>query len=194
MQQKTRILLASSIAVLILTLVGVTKLAIPHLQNKARLKLQSWVKNAPVDLTFDDVKILWNGIRIVRLEVKRGKDNLLSNVNVTFGLDSTFPFVKPAFVTLDRPRIRMYRHAEPIEVSEPKHAGAVAIQPLAELLDRYFSAGISVRLRKANVQILGSSGEVLLKIPALNATLNADDRTAQIATGDFIFKTILTSD
>jgi hypothetical protein len=189
MQPKTRILVAFSLALLLSSAFGMSQLALPILQRKARLKLQSWAKSAPLELAFKDVKILWNGFRIVGLDVRRGSDSLRSHVNVTFGLGSSFPFIKPALVTFDRPRILIHRHSEASKaLAAGGMQGSMGAQPVTELLDRYFSAGISVRLKRAHVQIIGGQDEVLLDVPELNATLDAKDRTAQIASSNFTFK------
>lgn len=190
MKPRTHYILASLAIFLLISFVAVRSIAVPYAQNKARAKLKAMVKSSGADATFKDVKVAWNGLRIIQLKVKRGDDSLRSNVRVSFGLDSELPFIKPTLVTLDRPKIALYRKPSDAKVAKPSSKLIVneASRPLAELLDRYFTAGISVRLNKANVQILGANSEVLLKVPALNADMNAKDRTAQIATGDFFFK------
>lgn len=188
MQPKTRLYLGAAIAALFVSLIAVKKICVPLLQNKARAKLQSWVKEAPVAITFKDVKILWNGVRIVKMQIKRGDDSLRSSVDVTFGFDRRFPFVKPSLLTLNKPKIKFHRPGEKALPKDTKRIVREASRPLAELLDRYFTAGISVKLQHANVEVYGSSGETLLKIPEISADLNAKDRTAQIVASDFEFK------
>lgn len=182
------IYLTAAIAIILVSFVAVKKIAMPLLQNKARTKIQSWVKDAPVDITFKDVKILWNGVRIVKMQLKRGVDSLSSSVDVTFGLDSSFPFLKPSRVTLYKPRIKFHRPGEGTGTSGDKNPSPNTPRPLEDLLDRYFSAGISVNLRKADIEVLGRNGETLLRIPEFTADLNAKDRTAQVSSRDFEFK------
>lgn len=187
MQPKIRNIALSICVLLFVGLMLATKFVVPMVQSKAQATLKTWVKNAPVDLKFKDVKILWNGIRIVQMKIAHQGHRLQSNVNVTLGLDSHFPFIKPALVTLDRPRIKLIRSTHTLP-ADPKQIVSEAQKPLTELLDRYFTAGISVKISRANLKIFGSSGEALLQIPEFSADIKADDRTVQIATKDFIFK------
>lgn len=171
----------------------------PMLQSKAQSKISEWVKHSGIDVKFQEVKLLWNGIRIVHLEISRGDDRMKANVKVTFGLSSSQPFIKPKLVTFERPKIIIYRNTSvPAAKKDPSLAIPEAInqveQTLSDLLDRYFSAGISVALSRADVRVFDNKKESLLSIPSLNLRLNAEDRSAQISTKELSFKeTVLLS-
>ena len=187
MLPKTRIIIATIIALFFVGSLAAIEFAVPRIQSKARKELQTWGNHASVDVTFKDVKLLWNGIRIVQLKVTHQGDKLRSNVDVSFGLDWHFPFIKPTLVTLDRPRIKLKRSTQTVS-SDPKQLIRSAKRPIAELCERYFTAGISVKISEANLQILGSHDESILEVREFSADISADDRTAQISTTDFIFK------
>ncbi|RYZ49840.1 MAG: hypothetical protein EOP07_23880, partial [Proteobacteria bacterium] len=166
----------------------------PLLQSKAQKKIAEWVKHSGIDVKFQEVKLLWNGIRVVHLEISRGDDRMKANVKVTFGLSSSQPFIKPKLVTFERPKIIIYRNtaAKAAAKKDPALEVPDAIneieQTLTDLLDRYFSAGISVALNKADVRVFDSKKDSLLSIPSLNLRLNAEDRSAQISTKELSFK------
>ncbi|MBC7532855.1 MAG: transglycosylase domain-containing protein [Oligoflexus sp.] len=188
--QRKRILQALSLF-LGVSFLSCTFIVVPLLQDKAKTKIAEWVKHSAINLTFQEVKLLWNGIRIVKLHVARGEDRLKSDVDVTFGLSGTSPFLKPTLVTFVKPKILIYRNigqakteqkaAFPAEISD-------AHQSLTDLLDRYFTAGVSVALKRANIQVFDSKREPLISIPSLDVQLNAKDRTAQIDSKNFSFK------
>ncbi len=165
----------------------------PLLQSKARAKLSGFLKEADIDVTFQEVKLVWNGIRVLKLEVSRGDDRLQSDVIVTFGLSTVSPFFKPRLVTFDRPKILMYRNQDQGSAKSPKKTDTAANvhgqrQSLNDLLDRYFTAGVSVAFNKASVKVFDSKNLPLLIIPQLNLKLNARDRTAQISTSAVSFR------
>lgn len=189
-----RRILISLASLLLVSSLSFTFFVAPWLQDRAKAQISEWVKHMAVDLTFQEVKLLWNGIRIVKLKLARGDDRLKSDVSVTFGLSMTSPFIKPSLVTFDKPKIIIYRHGAPDKAG--KKAKSLALpeeiadlhQSLTDLLDRYFTAGVSLALKKASVRVFDSKRLPLLTIPSLDVQLNAEDRSAQIATKGFSFK------
>ncbi|MBC7661514.1 MAG: transglycosylase domain-containing protein [Chitinophagaceae bacterium] len=190
MQQKFQKIIAATGAFALLSTLAFNLVLAPMLLAKAQVKLRDWFRHTSVAVEFKEVKLLWNGIRIVNLEVHRGEDEFRSDVSVHFGLTTTSPFVKPKLVTFERAHILMVRNASKTETDDNARTltGNEAKPSVNELLDRYFTAGVSVFLDRADIQIFDSKRELLVAIPSLSLKLNARDRTAQIATENLQFK------
>ncbi len=191
MHARTRNFLSLTIALGLVFAITAKAFLVPFVQRHVKSKLESLTKNAPAEVQFREVKVLWNGIRLKGVRVKKQDHKLEANVSLTLGFDSQFPFIKPSLLTLEKARIEVVRNplARKLELAPDASLNAVNYS-LSELMDRYFSSGISLRIKHARVKINTGSGETLVSVPNFSAELNAKDRSVQIDAGDFYFREI----